>query len=167
MGIFAPSKGKPCFRNYGSKLWICEHIGPRSGSCLSLSRNYNIFPPIGSKTSQSVKENKVIAGGRQGAFGTGNSWPCRQSKVGNCIDRGYSAFYQLRQRVLAVGNNDPGNCLHQDSVFFSYAIGRKDKNPPRFPKKTALSLCNEPHDLVMQKLPVPGLVFIPDYQVNQ
>ena len=58
--------------------------------------------------------------------------------------------------------------MEQNAVLARYLVPRSHKDAARLIFQEGFNPCgNQPHDLVLQKLPVAGVIFVPDHQVHR
>ena len=58
--------------------------------------------------------------------------------------------------------------MDQDAVLLRYLVRRSYENAAGSIGHVGFDACgNEPHDLVVEKLPVTGVIFVPDHQVHR
>ena len=88
-------------------------------------------------------------------------------KERNCCFHRTAAVDLVRERSPAVGDDGAGNGLEQDAVLVGYLVRVPNENAAGPIGHVGFNACgNEPHDLVMQKLPVTGMIFVPDHQIH-
>ena len=121
MGILAPCVGAAALGDDGSEKRICQHVHPRRGRHLPVcGRNY-ILPPIRGEPSHSVEENQIAARQR-GAGGGSAAADSGRRKMRDWHFRRGATVDLVRERSLAVGDDDTRDRLEQNAVLARYLL---------------------------------------------
>src|SRR5205823_114972 len=73
----------------------------------------------------------------------------------------------LGQGPLTVGDDDAGDGLEQDAVLAGDLIAGAHVDPARAIRYLRLRpCCDQPDDLIVQRLPVARVILVPDHQVR-
>ena len=135
-------------------------------TCPSRGRN-DILAPIRGESAQPVEEDQIAAGQRGDRRGFGAVGSGRREARHGCFHQAATVDL-VRQRPPAVGDDDASDRLEQDAVLLRYLVRRSYENAARSIGHVGFDACgNEPHDLVVEKLPVTGVIFVPDHQVHR
>jgi hypothetical protein len=166
MGVFRPGVGHAAFGHNCAEHRISQNINPGRRCYLFFGGGNNILAPVRSKSAQTVKEQQIMSrqrGRRRRRGAVSAAWYQARHRYFQTA----ALFDLVDQFSLAAGNNHISHGLKKDSVFFRHLIGISYENSagPVFyigdnPRG------NKSHDLIMQKLPVSGVIFVPDDKVN-
>ena len=73
-----------------------------------------------------------------------------------------------RQRPPAVGEDGASDRLEQNAVLVRYLVRRSHEDAAGSIGHVRFEACgNQSHDLVVEQLPVTGVIFVPDHQVHR
>ncbi len=90
-----------------------------------------------------------------------------RSQGGHCRLGRAPAVHLFRERSPAVADDGPCDGLEEGAVFLGYLVGGPDEDAAgSIPQVSVGARGDESHDLVVQRLPVAGMVFVPDHQVD-
>ena len=74
----------------------------------------------------------------------------------------------VRQRSPTVGEDGPSDRLEKNAVLVRYLVRRSYKDAAGSIGHVGFDAGgNQPHDLVVEELPVTGVIFVPDHQVHR
>ena len=145
---------------------IREDVDPRRRRDATGGEPDYILTPVGTEAAQPVVEDQRLA----------FRCPLRQSRRRQRAGRGEQGDARLcrtmmvellRQRSPAVGDHRAGNRFEQAPVFARDLLGWPYEDAP-WPVDHARPDVrgDQAHDLLLQLLPVAGVVFVPDHQVD-
>ena len=127
----------------------------------------NILAPIRGEPAQSVVERQIEAWQRDDRQGFGAEGSGR-SQEGHGYFHRTATVDLVRQRPPAIGDDGPSDRLDQDAVLLRYLVRRSYENAAGSIGHVGFDACgNKPHDLVVEELPVTGVIFVPDHQVHR
>ncbi len=127
----------------------------------------DIFASVRGESAQPVEEHQIAAGqlGRPRGFGAVGSGR-RQGRYGHFHLA--PTVELVLQRPPAIGDDGASHRLEQNAVFLRYLVRRSYENAAWPIYLAGFDPCgNESHDLVVEKLPVTGVIFVPDHQVHR
>ena len=103
-------------------------------------------------------------GGRRGGLGTQGVGRQRGWVDGLRL----ASLVDLANQISAsVGQHHPRHGLYQDAILVGNLVGRPHEDAARSIGHVGLTAgCDEPHDLVMQDLPVAGMILVPDHEIH-
>ena len=126
-----------------------------------------VLAPIRSESSQPIEEEQIVARqrGRWRGFGAaGSGW----RKAWHGYFPKAATVDLVPQRTPTVGKDGPGDRLEKNAVLVLYLVGRSYKDAPGSIGHVGFDACgNQPHNLFLKKLPVSGVIFVPDHQVHR
>jgi len=130
--VLAPGIGAPALRDEGSERWVRQHVHPRCRRHLSGRGRDDVLASVRTEAADPVVEEQVALsglfrqrGGCTGFAGTatrGGRWGARNR-------RWRAPFELLRQRTVAIAEDNPGNRLQKNGVPFEDLVGRAHEDP--------------------------------------
>ena len=165
--ILAPGAGLAAFRDDASEVRVCQHIHPRRRRFLTVRGRNHVFAPVRRESSQPIEEDQVARRrlGRRRDFVAAVS---SRADARNGHFRNPATVDLVPQRPPAVGEDGASNRLEQDPVLARYLLAEPQEyaaRPIREPGFQARG--DQPQDLVLEQLPVTGVIFVPDHQVHR
>ncbi len=147
-------------------MGIRQNIDPGQRCVLSRLEDHEVFLSVRGKSPEAVSEHQIgirkysfIPVCRTGIF----DGP--QTRHGNILC--FTTAELFFQRPHIVFDDDAGNRLKKNAVFAGYLIARSHKNaawPVGSPVFHAGG--NQSHDLIMKRLPIDGIILIPDDEIH-
>ncbi|KAF5056940.1 hypothetical protein DSECCO2_362120 [anaerobic digester metagenome] len=166
VGVFAPGVGTAAFGDDAPEERVGQHIGPGRGSGQALGGGDDILASVRGESSLTVEKGEVVAGLRNRRQRFGAVRPARH-QLGDSGSRQEAAVDLLREGPERVGDDHAGDRLDQDAVLFGEAIARTHEDSAGLVGSAGFDPGgDESHDLVVQYLPIPGLILVPDDQVD-
>ena len=166
VGVLAPGVAESALGDDAAEVRVRQDVHPRHGRDLPRRGRNDILAPVGGEASETVEEDQVGArrqGRRRGVRVVrpdGLQTRRRRSGVATAMDL-------LRQRSAAVGENRAGDCLHQNAVLARYVLRRSYEDAARPVYHAGFDARgDQPHDLVVELLPIAGVILVPDDQVR-
>ena len=170
MGILAPGVGHAALGDDGSEVRIRQHIHPRRRRHLPVRGRDDVLAPIGGESAEPVEEDQIAArrlGRGRRSFGAAGSGRLEARQPG-------AHFHQaapvdlFRQRSPPVADDDARDRLEQNAVLVRYLLRPPHEDAARPIHHVGFDARgDQPHDLVLQQLPVTGAIFVPDHQVHR
>ena len=150
------------------KLRVRQHIDPwrRSHFAASVvvmmySRPSGVNPPIPLKKIRSERGDAATAAGS-------GRWTRAGGKLRNGDFFGAAAQQLVHQRSAAIRDDGASDRLEQNAVLARYLVPRSHEDAARSICQGGFDPCgNQSRDLVLQNLPVAGVIFVPDQQVHR
>ena len=164
--ILAPGIGHAAFRHDRSKVRVRKNIHPGNGRRLSCRRGDDVFAPVRREPSYPVEEDRRLMRQFGNARRFGPMDACRY-KAWNSYFRGRASVDLAGERPAAVGDDRAGNRLDENAILERNLLGNPYKNAAgaidnvRFDTRS-----DQPHDLLLESLPVYVVMFVPDHEIN-
>ncbi len=167
VGIFDPGVSEAALRDDGSEVPVRQHIYPRRRRGLPARGDDHILPTVAGESTQPVEENQIAGSGidRWGDFGAVGS-AGRQAR-----DRRFqrAATVQLAlQGTATVGDDSASDRLQEEAILTRYVFHRPYEDAAWPVRQGGLDTGdNQPHDLVLEQLPVTCVILVPYHQVHR
>ena len=166
MRILAPGVGHAVLRYHRAKLRIRQHIHPRCGRDLRGRGVYYVLVSIGREPAEAIVQNEIASDFNiHRGFG---------AVIARWLQTRYPHFPQaaaielFRQRATAIAENDARHRLKQNAVFARHLFRGAHENAARLINHMRFDArCNHANNLILQQLPVTGVIFVPDHQVHR
>ena len=167
VGVLAPGVGQAALRDDGAEMRVGQHIHPRrrrhlpGAVVMTYSRPSGVNPPSPLKKIRSRRGNAATARGS-----------ARWVRVG--VRRGTAASTRLRRLICSASGPRLSvmmtratvwNRMRSSSDICSAGSHEDAARPVDHIGFDARG--DQPHDLVLQQLPVTGAIFVPDHQVHR
>ena len=166
MRVLAPGVGNPALRNDRPEVGIRQNIHPGRRRYLIGSQRNDVFAPVAGEASDAVEQDQLLCGqrGRRdlGSMGASRmeAWRARFS---------WAAMVELlRQRSPRVRDDGAGNRLKEDAILARDLLSRAHENAAGSINQARPDpRGDQSHDLILQLLPITGVIFVPDHQVHR
>jgi len=170
MGIFTPGVGAAALGDQGAEVGIGQHVAPRRRRWPAGEQLDVVFAPIRRETTESVGMPRILARHPICAVdvrpGCGPE-PGRHQH-GRAKLRQHPVVELLGQRTPTIGDDSAGNGLEKQPVLGGDVLHRPHEDVPGLPTRTgAAARCDQVDDLLLQALPVAGVILVPDHQVHR
>ncbi len=173
VGVLAPGVAKAALRDHGAELRVGEHVDPRRRRALAgRSRDY-VLAAIGAESAHAVEKPEVGAArferhrrarrNQPQAPGVPARGAPREAPLGNLL-----AADLLGQRSRLVADHGARDRFEQDAVLVRDLLRAAHENAARSLHHLRLDARgDQSHDLVLEQLPVAGVVLVPDHQIHR
>ena len=164
--VLAPGVGRAALRDDRAESRVGQHVDPRRRGDVGRIGGDHILAPVGGEATEAVEENQIRARRRR-----------RRRRIGavraqrlQARDHGFrlaAAVDLVGQQPVLVAENHPRDRLQQDAVLVRNMVCRAHENAARAIDQAGLDAeRDQPGDLVVEQLPIAGVVFVPDHQVG-
>ena len=165
MGVLAPRVGAAALRDQRAEERIGDHVHPRRGRQAIGRCRDDVFAAVGRESTEAVGEDQRAR--RRGGGDLLAPLLARRHEPwrAHVVQRAARAL--LGERALGVGDDHPRNRLDQHAILVGDLVAGPHEDPAgaihelRFGARR-----DEPDDLVLQQLPVPAVILVPDDEID-
>ena len=127
----------------------------------------DVLAAIGRESAQAVEEDQIARGRGGGRRRIGTAGPGRQRAAAPVLRPCSGRSIWSASDPRAVGDDDASDGLEQNAILVRYLVARPDEDAAGPVRHVGFDAGgNQSHDLVLQQLPVAGVIFVPDHQVD-
>ena len=165
MAVLGPRVAATSLRDDGAKLRIGKDVDPWGRRRLSGGQPCHILPAIVAETTQTVEVGDIPLRHGVGCFGIGQ--PAGRLQQRNHKVWSTSPLGLFGQRPSVVVQDDAGHRLQQRPVFLRHLFAAANEDATAFVDQRGFGATRDQiDDGFLQRLPVDGIVFIPDHEID-
>ena len=171
--VLAPGITRPAFADDATKLRIRQHVRPWHWRVLAAREPDHVFAAVFAETAATVVELELfIRIVERPVFQSRRriirlvAWDRHQRRWHRF--RQAASIDLLAQAAIGVADDQARNGLKQHAILLRHLLCRTHKDAARTIDHIGFDARrDQSHDLVLQLLAIPGLVFIPDHQIHR